>query len=173
MLLEGHIRPLSERRRRWLDLEVGRRLGFRRFQHDRAAEDSIDDKSESTLTANVGSICVDGEGAVPPTSLDTFLDFVNDVNHKADLTDEGVASSFVACKVVVALPGIPEFVVEEPETNVSGVLVLVVAVAGEVRRLWVITLVVEAVDADLVCSDPRILPLGEMQTWLKLARTGS
>ncbi len=107
---------------------------------------------------------------MPPTSLDTFLGFVNDVNHEADLTDEGVASSFAACKVVGALPGIPEFVVEEePETNVSGVLVLV-AVAGELRRFWVITLVVEAVDADHVCS---VLPLAEMRTLLKLARTGS
>ncbi len=98
-----------------------------------AVDCSIDSKSESKLTDNVGSMFVDGEGAVPPASLDTFLGFVSDVNHEADLADEGVVRSLAACNVVAALPGAPEFV-EKPETTVSGVLVLVVVVAGEVSR---------------------------------------
>ena len=35
--------------------------------------DSIDGEPESTLTDNVGGMGVNGEGAMPPASLDTFL----------------------------------------------------------------------------------------------------
>ena len=137
-----------------------------------AVDDSIDSKSESILTDNVESIGVDGERAVPPTSVDTFLGFVSDVNHEAELTDDGVAESLAACNVVAALAGAPELV-EKPETSVSGVLVLVVVVAGEVSRFCVMMLVVDAVDADLIRVDPLIVPPEAMRTLLELARTGS
>ncbi len=106
-----------------------------------AADDLIDDKSESISKDDVASMGVNGEGKVPPASPDTFLGFVSDLNHKADFTDDGAAESFAACSVVTALPGVPE-AAKKPKATVSGMLVLVVAVVGEVRRFWVITLVV-------------------------------